>query len=214
MKLKLAIILGATASLASAATTVTVRNFADATNGLPIIDNTGAVFPLGELSWAVGSFESGFAAGLGALDTLSSDDSVISAFTQSGPSGAFNFDGIFSRSVAVDDGGALGAASAPLDVLVTHSPAGGNPNAMVLDFTRVFPAQVAGNASTGTLTVALENVLYGGQALMPLTSKGNIPGPFNYANGITFDAGTAVPEPSTSLLAGLAGLALAARRRR
>jgi len=216
MKLKLATILAASATVASAATSVTLRNFENATTGLPIVDNTGAVLPTGELLWAVGTFDAAFAATLGDLDTEASDATVLAEFTQSGSAGAFNFDGLTSRTVTADDSGALGATGTnPLYVVVKHSPAGGDVNVMVLDFAINWPTQDdGGNATTGTLTVALDNVLYGGDATVAVTDQGNIPGAFTFADGITFDNGNAIPEPSTSLLASLAGLALIARRRR
>ena len=98
-------------------------------------------------------------------------------------------------------------------VLVTFTPDAGEAQALVLNFSTVFPEQVGGVGVLPTQLATAEDVVFGGE-LVDVTDQGNIPGAFTFEQGITFDAGEAVPEPSTGLLAGLAGLALLARRRR
>lgn len=212
MKLTTLLIIGATACVSNAATSISLRNFFGPTDGLPLVDNTGAIIPGGELTFQAGTVDAAGLAQIAGLDTETDDVTVTSLFTASGGSRGANFAGLFNSAVGdADTGGALGTADTPLYILVTRT--GGD--VMLFDAGQSFPAQVAGNASAGLEVRDATAVLFGG-AVVPVTNDAALPGALqgNYANGLAFGVTTGVPEPSTSLLAGLAGLALAVRRRR
>ena len=84
MKLKLLVLGVAIPAVANAATNVTLQNFSGVSSGNPIVDNAGTPIDNSLSSWAVGTFETAFADGLSGLDTVTDDQSVIDAFTQSG----------------------------------------------------------------------------------------------------------------------------------
>ena len=213
MKLKLLVLGVAIPAVANAATNVTLQNFSGISSGNPIVDNTGTPIDNSLSSWAVGTFETAFADGLSGLDTVTDDQSVIDAFTQSGASGSLSINGLFNGTVESDSGNAN--AGAALYALVTYNAAAG-VQALVFDLGRAFPTQDgAGNASVdlGRLLTA-DDVAFGNTN--PVTADpSTLPAPFaGFNQGITFDVGGVIPEPSTGLLSLIAGLGLLARRRR
>ena len=213
MKLKLLVLGIAIPAVANAATNVTLQNFSGVTAGNPIVDNTGTPIDNSLSSWAVGTFESAFADGLSGLDTLTADQAVIDAFTQSGAGGGLSLNGLFNATVESDSGNAN--AGEALYALVTYNAVGG-VQALVFDLGRAFPTQDgAGNASVdlGRL-LGPDDVAFGNTSAVP-ADPSTLPAPFaGFTEGITFDAGVVIPEPSTGLLSLIAGLGLLGRRRR
>lgn len=213
MKLKLLVLGVAIPAVANAATNVTLQNFSGVSSGNPIVDNTGTPIDNSLSSWAVGTFETAFADGLSGLDTVTADQAVIDAFTQSGASGSLSINGLFNGTVESDSGNANDGAA--LYALVTYNAAAG-VQALVFDLGRAFPTQDgAGNASVdlGRL-LTTDDVAFGNTN--PVTADtSTLPAPFaGFNQGITFDVGGVIPEPSTGLLSLVAGLGLLARRRR
>lgn len=213
MKLKLLALSVTIPVAANAATNVTLQNFSGISAGNPIVDNTGTPIDNSLSSWAVGTFETAFADGLSGLDTVTDDQAVIDAFTQSGASGPLSINGLFNGTVESDSGNANDGAA--LYALVTYNAAAG-VQALVFDLGRAFPTQDgAGNASVdlGRL-LTTDDVAFGNTN--PVTADtSTLPAPFaGFTQGITFDAGDVIPEPSTGLLSLIAGLGLLARRRR
>lgn len=215
MKLKLLVLGVAIPAAANAATNVTLQNFSGVSAGNPIVDNTGTPIDRTQSSWAVGTFESAFAAGLSGLDTLTADQAVIDAFTQSGPNGVLAVDGMFNGTVESDSGNANDGAA--LYALVTYG-AGPGVQALVFDLGRAFPTQDgAGNASVDLGRLLTTDDVAFGNTTPVAADTSTLPVPFQgggFAEGITFDAGGVIPEPSTGLLSLIAGLGLLARRRR
>ena len=213
MKLKLLVLGVAIPAVANAATNVTLQNFSGTTAGNPIVDNTGTPIDNSLSSWAVGTFESAFADGLSGLDTLTADQAVIDAFSQSGDSGGLSIDGLFNATVESDSGNAN--ANAPLYALVTFNGAGG-VQALVFDLGRDFPTQDgAGNASVDLGRLLTTDDVAFGNTNPVFADTSTLPPPFaGFTEGITFDAGAVIPEPSTGLLSLIAGLGLLGRRRR
>ena len=213
MKLKLLVLGVAIPAVANAATNVTLQNFSGVSSGNPIVDNTGTPIDNSLSSWAVGTFETAFADGLSGLDTVTADQSVIDAFTQSGASGSLSINGLFNGTVESDSGNAN--AGEALYALVTYNGAGG-VQALVFDLGRAFPTQDgAGNASVdlGRL-LTTDDVAFGNTNPVSADTS-TLPPPFaGFNQGITFDVGGVIPEPSTGLLSLIAGLGLLARRRR
>ncbi len=213
MKLKLLVLGVAIPAAANAATNVTLQNFSGISTGNPIVDNTGAAIESQLSGWAVGTFETAFAAGLSGLDTVTDDQTVIDAFTQSGADGSLSINGLFNGTVESDSGNAN--AGEALYALVTYNAAAG-VQALVFDLGRAFPTQDgAGNASVdlGRL-LGPDDVAFGNTNPVPVDTA-SLPAPFaGFVDGITFDAGDVIHEPSTGLLSLIAGLGLLARRRR
>ncbi len=213
MKLKLLVLGVAIPAVANAATNVTLQNFSGISSGNPIVDNTGTPIDNSLSSWAVGTFETAFADGLSGLDTVTDDQSVIDAFTQSGASGSLSINGLFNGTVESDSGNAN--AGAALYALVTYG-GGAGVQALVFDLGRAFPTQDgAGNASVdlGRL-LGTDDVAFGNTNPVA-ADPSTLPPPFaGFNQGITFDVGGVIPEPSTGLLSLIAGLGLLARRRR
>ena len=213
MKLKLLVLGVAIPAVANAATNVTLQNFSGVSSGNPIVDNTGTPIDNSLSSWAVGTFETAFADGLSGLDTVTDDQSVIDAFTQSGASGSLSINGLFNGTVESDSGNANAGES--LYALVTYG-AGAGVQALVFDLGRAFPTQDgAGNASVdlGRL-LTTDDVAFGNTNPVSADTS-TLPPPFaGFNQGITFDVGGVIPEPSTGLLSLIAGLGLLARRRR
>jgi hypothetical protein len=183
--------LAATVAASQGATTVSVGNATLPTSGYAIVDNTGAAVAAADSKVWVGTFDAGFAAGLGGLDTATDDQLVLDNFTAAADASNFLANGLFNTAIQGADGdGSLGAASTPLFIVVTSGD-----EVLVFDFGGEV---VFGNNQPVAVTSGLPPFATGAA----------------WANGITFNAGGAIPEPSTSLLAGLAGLALVSRRRR
>jgi hypothetical protein len=206
--------LAATVAASQGATTVSVGNATLPTSGYAIVDNTGAAVAAADSKVWVGTFDAGFAAGLGGLDTATDDQLVLDNFTAAADASNFLANGLFNTAIQGADGdGSLGAASTPLFIVVTSGD-----EVLVFDFggEASFPQQNATGAGAIDLGIVEPgDVVFGNNQPVAVTS--GLP-PFAtgaaWANGITFNAGGAIPEPSTSLLAGLAGLALVSRRRR
>jgi len=217
MKLTTPLILAASAVMAQGATQVTLQNSSGSTIGYPIVDNTGTPIAVANSKFQVGTFDQAFADTLGTLDTLTADQAVLAAFTPTGADGIFARAGLFNSTISgADNTGALGAGSAPLYAVVTFTPAVGLPQALVFNFGSTFPVQDgAGNAAVDFgRVITVGDIVFGNKTLVAADVSG-FPGPLQkdeFRQGFTFD--DAIPEPSTSLLAGLAGLALVARRRR
>ncbi|YCM42111.1 PEP-CTERM sorting domain-containing protein [Verrucomicrobiaceae bacterium 227] len=219
MKVTTPLILVATAVMAQGATQVTLQNTQGSTIGYPIVDNTGTPIAVANSKFQVGTFEQAFADSLGTLDTLTADEAVLAAFTPTGADGVFARDGLFNSTIAgADNTGDLGASNTPLFAVVTYTPEGGASQALVFSFNSTFPTQDgAGNAAVDfNRVITVDDIVFGSKNLVAADVSG-FPGPLQkdeFRMGFTFDQGDAIPEPSTSLLAGLAGLALVARRRR
>ena len=82
MELRLLVLGIAIPAAANAETNVTLQNFSGVSSGNPIVDDTGTPIDNSLSSWAVGTFETTFLAGLSGLDTATDDQAVIDAFTQ------------------------------------------------------------------------------------------------------------------------------------
>lgn len=220
MKIKYPLLLASTLVAANGATKVTLANFAGVSAGVPIVDNAGNAISKDLATIAVGSFDSAFADTLGTLDVNTSDQAVIDAFTGTGGEGSFSLNGLFNGDITIegDPDGSLGAAGTPLYALITYTPAGGDVQALVLGFGQAFPEQNAVGAADFSLgrNISSDDVVFGaGNVPVNLDSLPNAAfAKPEFATGISFDGSAVIPEPSTSLLAGLAGLALAVRRRR
>ena len=216
MKLKTTLLLFASAAAVHGTTTVSLTNLSAPTSGLPIVDNAGNPIGTADSRLQVGTFEQAFADSLSTLDTTTSDQAVLDAFTSAAPDLAFPINGLFNGSVEADSDGSLGLSSAPLFALISYTPAGQDPQVLVLNFGNNFPEQDALGAATFDLgrLITLEDVVFGNGDFTVAVNTDQLPAFAQtdaFSQGLTFDA---IPEPSTGLLAGLAGLALVARRRR
>lgn len=223
MKLKTIIAISTLApSLASAFTVSIANQLAFGDPSLPILDNTGA--PLTSGSFGVGAFSDN------AAITGNSQDftALLAGFTQ------------FGSTTPLVEGAAPGLVNLntpeELDVVVPFGTTGG------LIGQDVFVVIGNGDTLEGSDQLAIfrsSNAQFGtddaagqGGVIVDLSSDtgdlllGDNTGPTDVSAGaasITFTdniqlvaagAGDVVPEPSTSLLAGLAALGLVARRRR
>jgi hypothetical protein len=194
MKLKTILLSVTSVTAAHGATTVTLANFAGASSGLPIVDNTGTPIAKADSLLQVGTFTQAFADSLGGLDTRTSDQDVIDAFTAAGTGRGMTFDGLFNGSIDSDSDGFLGAAATPLYALITYTPAGADPQAMVLNFGNTFPEQNAVGAASVDLgrSIALGDVVFGYTASTVPVSVDSFPSPLqndNFKQGLTFDGG-------------------------
>ena len=188
---------------------VSVRNFTGATTGLPILDNAGNVLAMGIV--AVGTFPVGF-------DFNQPAANIIAGFQQFNgdlmqpPLGAFP--GLFNNTLidSIPESSVLLDAGFFGDTIYT----------IVGDATTVL-------ADSSFIAVLSEGSVFGKEDMFGMGAisvdyvNGSdivygdlIPGPIS-AGPFTFGVGAKqvdIPEPSASLLAGLAGLALLIRRRR
>jgi hypothetical protein len=193
MKLKTILLLVTSVTAADGATTVSLANFAGASSGLPIVDNTGTPIAKADSLLQVGTFIQAFADSLGGLDTRTSDQDVIDAFTATGTGRGMTFDGLFNGSIESDSDGTLGAAGTPLFALITYTPAGADPQAMVLSFGNTFPEQNAVGVASVDLgrSIALGDVVFGNTASTVPVIVDSFPPPLqndNFKQGLTFDA--------------------------
>jgi hypothetical protein len=193
MKLKTILLLVTSVTAAHGATTVSLANFAGASSGLPIVDNTGTPIAKADSLLQVGTFIQAFADSLGGLDTRTSDQDVIDAFTATGTGRGMTFDGLFNGSIESDSDGTLGAAGTPLFALITYTPAGADPQAMVLSFGNTFPEQNAVGVASVDLgrSIALGDVVFGNTASTVPVIVDSFPPPLqndNFKQGLTFDA--------------------------
>lgn len=217
MKLKVTTALIVSMVSANAATSVSLRNFFSASEGLPLVDNSGAVIPGAELTFEAGTISEADLLTIGGLDSTTDDAQVISFFTPAtsatGTPGSANFAGLFNGSSDADDGGALGTATSPLFILVSRTEGGSVTDVLLFNAGQAFPVQNAGNAAAGLEVRDASDVVFGG-GVVPVQDDSALPVPLQggFGSGLSFNS--AIPEPSTSLLAALAGLGLVARRRR
>jgi hypothetical protein len=197
----------------ASAYTVSFLNVAAADNtAVPVLDNTGAPIALGSGYVAAGTFTA----------VPGSVDDVRSLFTAFGDGNT-----AFSNSIGV--GGFFdGNRSAPIPAGTTDVPVGasvflvigdGSDLASSTDFAVFDPGLVFGTENAvgaGALDIIIDSDALTADSLVYGTIATNV----DLGIGVTFDEGiqlgegAVIPEPSTSLLAALAGLALAARRRR
>jgi hypothetical protein len=197
----------------ASAYTVSFLNVASADNtAVPVVDNTGAPIALGSGYVAAGTFTA----------VPGSADDVRSLFAAFGDGNS-----AFSNSIGV--GGFFdGNRSAPIPAGTTDVPVGasvflvigdGSDLASSTDFAVFDPGLVFGTENAvgaGALDIIIDSDALTADSLVYGTFATNV----DLGIGVTFDEGiqlgegAVIPEPSTSLLAALAGLALAARRRR
>jgi hypothetical protein len=197
----------------ASAYTVSFLNVASADNtAVPVVDNTGAPIALGSGYVAAGTFTA----------VPGSADDVRSLFAAFGDGNS-----AFSNSIGV--GGFFdGNRSAPIPAGTTDVPVGasvflvigdGSDLASSTDFAVFDPGLVFGTENAvgaGALDIIIDSDALTADSLVYGTIATNV----DLGIGVTFDEGiqlgegAVIPEPSTSLLAALAGLALAARRRR
>ncbi len=196
----------------ASAYTVSFLNVASADNtAVPVVDNTGAPIALGSGFVAAGTFA--------AAPTSKEEVLLFTAFGDGNSA--------FSNSIGV--GGFFdGNRSAPIPAGTTDAPVGasvylvigdGADLASSTDFAVFDPGLVFGTENAvgaGALDIIIDSDALTADSLVYGTIATNV----DLGIGVTFDEGiqlgegAVIPEPSTSLLAALAGLALAARRRR
>ena len=196
----------------SAQTSVSISNFTGTTQGFPIVDNTGVPIASGDLSVQFGTFANDFIDALPALSTMTDDAQVTAAFT---PTGVFeatpsNVPGLFNLQ-----GSGLDAGNSLLGQDIFVLVAGPDDQVIVFETGAVFPEQdVTGAASLPSIAFSPDELVFG-DAFVGVNTESleavNAGFGEGFETGIAFEA---VPEPSTSLLAGLAALGLVARRRR
>jgi hypothetical protein len=216
MKTKLIVLSCAAMSHCYSATNVGIVNFTGNVSGVPIVDNAGVPIDSGNLLLWTGTFDSAFIANIGNLNIDTDDQVVLDAFTPSGTAVAANpapFPGLFNTSVSdADNGNALLGQDVYLVIQDTSAAAA---QLMVIDLNVAFPQQDATGAAAIPGTVLTpDQVIFGSTGwVTDTTSLEALNAGFatGFEEGISFDS---IPEPSTSLLAALAGLGLIARRRR
>ena len=196
----------------ASAYTVSFLNVASAdSTAVPVVDNTGAPIALGSGFVAAGTF----ASVPGSIDEVRSFTPFgdgNSAFANSIGVGGF-FDG--NRSAPIP----AGTTDAPVGASVYLVMGDGADLASSTDFAVFDPGLVFGTENAvgaGALDIIIDSdaltpdsLVYGTIVTEVDTGIGVI-----FAEGIQLGEGAVIPEPSTSLLAALAGLALVARRRR
>lgn len=196
----------------ASAYTVSFLNIAAADNtAVPVLDNTGAAIGLGSGFVAAGTF----ASVPGSIDEVRSFTPFgdgNSAFQNSVGAAGF-FDN--SRSAPIPQG----TVDAPVGASVYLVMGDGADLASSTDFAVFDPGLVFGTENAvgaGALDIVINSDTLTADSLVYGTIVPNI----DTGLGLVFDEaiqlgeGAVIPEPSTSLLAALAGLALAARRRR
>jgi hypothetical protein len=187
-------------------------NIAAADNtAVPVLDNTGAAIGLGSGFVAAGTF----ASVPGSIDEVRSFTPFgdgASAFQNSVGAAGF-FDN--SRSAPIPQG----TTDAPVGASVYLVMGDGADLASSTDFAVFDPGLVFGTENAvgaGALDIIITSDSLTADSLVYGTIVPNV----DTGLGLVFDEaiqlgeGAVIPEPSTSLLAALAGLALAARRRR
>lgn len=181
-----------------AVTTVSVNNFnfpAIVGNGLTIVDNTGT--PLTGVPFAVGT--------LSGVPTSAAE--VVANFTSlgTGVTGGIHFTTAASPAVSPEDNSSIfvvfgngASVAASTDFIVFQGNTQWNAEDPAFGLARDVKIQDAGTT-----------LLYGREVT---SNNAGVNAPFTaFTNGVTFGA---IPEPSTSLLFGAAGLALLIRRKR
>lgn len=206
-----ALALGAMVQISSAAVSVTGTNYTINSAGIAITDNAGAVLPsgAGSMSIAFGNFN--------AIDfNTANGAAVAAAFNQNGGDGGANpaFGGVFNTTVG-DAATSLNSSDSFTGtnifiVIGNAATFAGSTDFIVYDSGTAWPEEVAVVGASVTVETYSGSLLYG-----TTTNTSSAAGPFAYLNGtpgVTF--GQAIPEPSSSLLFGAAGLALLIRRKR
>jgi hypothetical protein len=171
-----------------------------------ITDNTG--IPVSG-SWAAGIFDA---------PDFSGPAGITSTFTQNGSDGAFSATpGVFGAlgGVPITDAATSvdssdNFAGKPVYIVVGNAASiAGSTDFVVFQTATNWPQEVQGVGAGFGVNIAKETLVYG----IPTTVQGatGITSALNGDGGVTFGL---IPEPSTSLLAGLAGLALMIRRKR
>lgn len=204
----------ATVALFSSAGAYTVSflniNSADAT-AVPILDNTGTPIAQGSGYVAAGTFAAAPGPDADIAVTFTPFGSGSSSF-----SNGINVDGFFdgSRSEAIPEG----TVDAPVGQSIYLVIGDGDGLLTSSNFAVFDPGLVVGTENAvglGALDILLDDSTLTPESLL----MGNLLTNVDTGLGLVFNegiqlGGVAVPEPSTSLLAALAGLALVARRRR
>ena len=196
----------------ASAYTVSFLNIAAADNtAVPVLDNTGVAIGLGSGFVAAGTF----ASVPGSIDEVRSFTPFgdgASAFQNSVGAAGF-FDN--SRSAPIPQG----TTDAPVGASVYLVMGDGADLASSTDFAVFDPGLVFGTENAvgaGALDIIITSDSLTADSLVYGTIVPNV----DTGLGLVFDEaiqlgeGAVIPEPSTSLLAALAGLALVARRRR
>ena len=196
----------------ASAYTVSFLNIAQAdTTAVPVLDNTGVAIGRGSGFVAAGTF----ASVPGSIDEVRSFTPFgdgASAFQNSVGAGGF-FDN--SRSAPIPQG----TTDAPVGASVYLVMGDGADLASSTDFAVFDPGLVFGTENAvgaGALDIIITSDTLTADSLVYGTIVPNV----DTGLGLVFDEaiqlgeGAVIPEPSTSLLAALAGLALVARRRR
>lgn len=210
-----------TAVGAQAATSVSGANLAPdglgGFNAVPIVDNAGNPVPF---VYAAGTFG-------GATDFAGDSGSIFGAFTNfssTGAQGAENpsLDGLFGPSYSIQSANLQGVGSPVFILIGNGGTLATSSDYIVLNLGFNLAAEVVGagsisfnlNADSSTDHTGANGAVSLLRGFGVTVSDGSYNAPFTSVNGqegITFGV---IPEPSTSLLAGLAGLALVVRRRR
>jgi hypothetical protein len=213
MKHTILIIVGLMAglSLSNAAVTVGVKNFASTSSGLAVVDNSGAGIAM---SFAVGIFNP-----LTDFAGLSAND-LLTAFTQNGSEKAGltgNNAGIFNTSVS-DAATSLDSSDSftpnPIYVLIGNAGTiAGSTDFIVIRSATLWPQEVELVGATVAININDDVTGDPGRLLRGYLAPANllVAGSFE---GITTGVAFGVPEPTSSLLFGLAGLTLLVRRKR
>lgn len=195
-----------------------LRNFS-AEGGQAFVDQNGVLLPMEEARLQVGTFTPEFASTLWGLDAGDDLFEVLGAFNALGPPAGFVFDGLVNDSVDFES--FSGQEDIPLYFLVTHTPAGGEQTALVLNFGTNFPKpDELGNAVVDYgPTIESGNILFGGRLVEGIDNSSlpdRLSGP-EYSRGImmgvNIDPVTLVPEPSSLALLFSSCLLIVFRRR-
>lgn len=209
MKIKLAILASLVSASAGFGQTLSINNLAgfDFTSALPIFDNSGAAIAASDLTITAGVFSSEANAELDGFIPFPSTGSITNNNTGNFIDDALTFSGPAEGAGSLEDiGGFVGESI----FIVLESTAGeigifesGNP---VVGNTLV----PGGSPFIGNTLVEISTD-GGTVAVGTLIPDAEVPGVGTFANGFGL---VAIPEPSVSLLAGLALLGGLARRRR
>lgn len=195
------LIVGAASS--SATVTIGTNNITGASSGVAVVDNSGAVVAG---SVAIGSF-------LGGVDF----ENIGSSFTPNGSTPAFGLNGglgFFNQQFGAGTNTETSQDSSdpftgsPVYLVIGNSATFGNSTDYIVYNTgSVWPSE-DGSSQAALPAYSLIGKVPDYGFLTPRTDDGGFSG---ITDGVTFGV---IPEPSTSLLAGLAGLALVLRRKR
>lgn len=219
MKLKLTLLCLVSSIGMASAYTVTVTNQSNfGTPDLPILDNVGN--PITGGSVAVGYFGSDDDISTNSTEfttllSLFNEYGMTTSVTPGAAAGLVNNVTPADWTVGVPSGTTGDQVGQSVYVVFGNGDSLANSDSLAIwKSTSIFGTEDdAGNGGVAaSLDSNLGTLLLGTSAgPTDLTAGG---GTISYADGIQLVSANAIPEPSTSLLAGLAGLALATRRRR